>query len=214
MTTPRQVDCVVFDLGGVLFSEGKGVAAHSLYERFGYDPDRIVGILSGDASVALRRGLITTKDFIRRIRRALPPAYDAEAIVQAWHAGYQLNERVAGLVQFARAHGQRTIAFSDTTRERIAYLERNYRFRRLFDVELYSYEHGLLKDDAEFNERMLEAAGVAPGRIAFIDDSAEQLEFTRQFGVITILFEPRRIAEVERTVGLLAGIATAQAATS
>ena len=210
MTTPRQVDCVVFDLGGVLFSEGKGVAANSLYERFGYDPDRIVGILSGDASVALRRGLITTTDFIHQIRGDLP-AYDGEAIVQAWRAGYQLNERVAGLVQFARAHGQRTIAFSDTTRERIAYLERNYRFRRLFDVELYSYEHGLLKDDAEFNERLLGAAGVAPGRIAFIDDSAEQLEFTHQFGVITILFEPRRIAEVERTVGVLGGIATAQA---
>ena len=211
MTPLRQVDCVVFDLGGVLFSEGKGVAANRLYERLGYDPDRIVGVLSGDASVALRRGLITTMDFIRQIRRDLPPAYDAEAIVQAWHAGYQINERVAGLVQFARAHGQRTIAFSDTTRERIACLERNYGYRRLFDVELYSYEHGLLKNDAEFNKRMVEVSGVAPGRIASIDDSAEQLAFTRQFGVITILFEPRRIAEVECTVRRLAGIATTQA---
>jgi hypothetical protein len=64
VTTPRQVDCVVFDLGGVLFSEGKGVAATSLYERFGYDPERIVGILSGDASVALRRWLITITDIL------------------------------------------------------------------------------------------------------------------------------------------------------
>lgn len=120
---------IAFDLGGVLFSEGKSSAVPAL-RAIGYDPAIVLPFLSGPKASALRRGELTDEQFwiqwlqygfqdvtgshLLCFRPQLPAGYDALAIKNAWYNGYVLDEDIAALVKELRtivdSTGQRCVA--------------------------------------------------------------------------------------------------------
>ena len=92
------IQAVVFDLGGVLFSEGKSVALEKLATAYGYERKLVGAILSSPESVLLRKGLISDADFWQWARQQLPPGYDSRLIQQEWYDGYILDKDVYELI--------------------------------------------------------------------------------------------------------------------
>src|SRR3972149_6407835 len=86
------IRAIVFDLGGVLFSEGKSVALEKLAAAHGYERRLVGAILSSPKSIQLRKGLIPDEDFWQWAQQRLPSGYDSRLIQQGWYNGYVLDK--------------------------------------------------------------------------------------------------------------------------
>jgi putative hydrolase of the HAD superfamily len=75
-------------------------------------------------------------------------------------------------------------------------------YDRAFDVQLISGKVGLRKPQKAMFERGIEALGIAPERIVFVDDFEENLPPAESLGLTTVLHDPddpaRTIAALER----------------
>jgi len=181
------IKTVVIDLGGVLFSEGKSVALEKLATVHAYDRKLIGAILSSPQSISLRKGLMSDEDFWQWAQQQLSSNYDSRLIQQEWYDGYILDQDVYELIASLRKKYS-IIAFSGNIKSRIDYLEAKYRFRHLFDVEVYSFDFHLTKPEREFVEVMIEKSGVRPEEIVYIDDNDSYAKPARELGVNVIIY--------------------------
>ena len=202
----RKIKSVVFDLGGVLFSEGKSVALEVLSRDYGYDPAVVREVLTCPRSREMRKGLIAEDAFWSWVEDQTPRDYDAKAIRDEWYKGYALDQDVFELAK--RLKGDfRLAAFSENVRDRVAYLDEKYSFRELFDVEIYSYDHHVGKRDPRFLDILLTTLGGRPDEILYIDDSRKVLELAEQRGVNVVHYttgQKTRIEAAMRQLGVLA----------
>ncbi len=196
LRSDAKVKTIVFDLGGVLFTEGKSVALEVLSQAYGYDPNIVMEILTCPLSREMRKGLVSEDDFWSWVEGQIPQGYDASVIREEWYEGYVLDRDVWNLVKRLKDRYQ-LVVFSENTSDRIAYLDEKYRFRELFDLEIYSFDHHAGKRDRRFLEILLANLGDRPEEILYIDNSAEVLEWSEGRGVNTVLYTTGQIARIE-----------------
>ena len=196
------ISTIVFDLGGVLFTEGKSVALDVLSRDYGYDAEVVWDILTCKASRDMRKGLVSESAFWLWVGGWIPRDYDARVIRDEWYKGYALDREIFDLVKALKSH-YRIAVFSENIRDRVAYLEEKYRFREHFDVEVYSYDHHLGKRDPAFLEVLLSTLDERPIEILYIDNSWEVLEMAEQRGLNVIHYTTGQIRRVRAVMQLL-----------
>ena len=191
------IHAVVFDLGGVLFSEGKSVAIDRLCREYGYDKELLAKILSSPESVNLRKGLVSDERFWSWAQEQLPPGCDASLVKREWYDGYVLDEDILALIK--RLKGKyKLIAFSGNIRSRVDFMETQHKFRHLFDIEIYSFDYHLTKPDRRFVEIMIEKAGSPPEEILYIDDNEAYARPAREMGVQVLIYRRGEAAKLQR----------------
>lgn len=198
------IRAIVFDLGGVLFSEGKSVAVERLARERGYRKEIVLQVLTSPQSVELRKGLMSDEAFWSWVREQLPQGYDASVIRREWYDGYVLDEEILGLLKRLKA-SYRIIAFSGNVKSRVDFLEEKYRFRSLLDKEIYSFDHHMTKPDKRFVETMIKESGCRPEEIVYIEDNDRYAEPARELGVRVLLYskgELRGLEEELRALGV------------
>lgn len=192
------ITLIAFDLGGVLFTEGKSIAMKTLSDEHGYDPAIVLDALSSPMSIDLRKGTVADETFWSWTQKQLPEGYDAQLIKQTWYDSYQLDKDIYQLVKGLQSKYTLMI-FSGNIEGRINHLEKKYQFRQLFDKELYSYQCNATKPEEKFVEIMLEQAGVAPEKILYVDDSQKAIDAGKKYSVHTALYQTGRIDELLNT---------------
>lgn len=190
------IKAVVFDLGGVLFAEGKSMAVERLAEEHGYERGVVGRLLSSDKAVELRRGLISDEQFWGWVQQQIPSGYDAGLIKQAWYDGYVLDEDIRALIQSLRGK-YKIIAFSGNIKSRVRYLEEKYRFKHLFDLEIYSFDYHVTKPDKRFVEIMIEKADCQAEQIAYVDDNERYAQPARELGVRVVIYKRGEAAKLK-----------------
>jgi FMN phosphatase YigB (HAD superfamily) len=191
------IRAIVFDLGGVVFSEGKAVALEQLARENGYDPERVNQILYSPKSLELRRGLITDQEFWRWAQTQLPKNYDALLIKNVWYRGYILDEDIFQLI--GELQGKyKIVAFSGNVKSRVDFLEERYGFRHLFDKEIYSFEHHLTKPDRKFVEVMVAQVGHRPEEIVYIDDNDSYTVAAREMKINVLIYARGQVERLRR----------------
>ncbi len=199
-----KIRTVVFDLGGVLFTEGKSVALEVLSRDFGYDRKVVSDLLTCKLSRDLRKGLLSEATFWSWAADQLPEGYDAQVIRDKWYKGYVLDPDIFVLVKRLQGH-YRLVAFSENIRERVAYLDERYGFRELFDDEIYSYDHHFGKRDPEFLEVLLAILGERPDEMLYIDNCTTPLGMAERLGMRVVHYttgQKKSIDEVIRRLGI------------
>ena len=186
------IRAVSFDLGGVLFSEGKSVLCRML-EREGYDFNLISKFLTSEHARKLRNGIIADDELLEAAKRELPCEYDAEVIFRKWYDSYELDKDIFNLVRLLRKSSYKTVAFSGNIRTRVKYLDEKYDFQRHFDVEVYSYNYGLGKSDPLLTQKMIEATKFNSSEIVHVDDSERIASIIRDEGVNVIVYSKGEI---------------------
>ena len=199
------INAIVFDLGGVLFSEGKAVAMEQLARAHGYDPDLVQKVLYSPMSFELRKGLMTDHEFWSWAQKQLPKNYDALLIKKVWYDGYVLDEDIFKLVKKLKGK-YKIVAFSGNIKSRIEFLEERYGFRHLFDQEIYSFEHHLTKPDKKFVEVMIAEVGCRPEEIVYIDDNDQYTLPAREMKLNVLIYSRGQIAKLKAELRAL-GIA-------
>lgn len=205
VTAPHQKDvikAIVVDLGGVLFAEGSAEAAEVLCRRYGYDKNVTLGVFHSPESIALRKELISDEEFWAWAQSSLPERYDTRAIQQAWYDGYMLDEDVLELIRQLKSR-YTLLVFSGNIKSRVDYLDAKYDFRKYFDQEIYSFDHGLNKPDKAFVDVMLEKAGCRPNEIVYIDDQISATAPAQALGINTIIYRRGAIRKLRASLSRL-----------
>jgi HAD superfamily hydrolase (TIGR01509 family) len=196
------IKVIVFDLGGVLFSEGKSAAMEQLAREQGYNPGLVHQILHCPKSLDLRKGLIIDDEFWNWAQKQLPENYDALLIKKVWYDSYVLDEDVFKLIKKLKV-SHRIVAFSGNIKTRIDFLEERYRFRHLFDQEIYSFDHQVTKPDRKFVEVMIDEMKCKPEEIVYIDDNDQYTRPAREMGVRVLIYSRGAVEKLKADLAKL-----------
>ena len=190
------IKAIVFDLGGVLFKDGKANAVKKLAKGNNYDERIVMDILKSPQAIDLRKGLVSDDDFWKWVQQQLPDGYDALVIKQAWYDGYVLDKGVFNLL--IKLHGKyELVVFSGNIKSRVEYLDKKYGFRKFFNLEVYSYDHHFNKPEKGFFEALIRKSGLQPQEMIFIDDTEEAVKPAQEFGINGLVYETGNIHQLE-----------------
>ncbi|MEN9822351.1 MAG: hypothetical protein RLZ04_777 [Actinomycetota bacterium] len=210
----REVDSVIFDVGGVLARTGR----HSDFtSRFpGADPDVVARIMLGDYGAdddhpwhRLERGEISF-DEVRRLNKialekagiVMPPA-PPEGSREAF--SFELNPPVVELVHELRTAGLRLGVLTNNIREFRPMWRSMLDFDDLFDDVVDSHEVGLRKPNPAIYRLALERLGAQAERTVFLDDVTSNVEAAISVGMRAVVVDvdpAEAVATVRRWAGI------------
>ncbi|MFZ4721283.1 MAG: HAD family hydrolase [Ilumatobacteraceae bacterium] len=193
----RQIDTVIFDLGGVLAATGR----HSDFtKRFpDADADTLLKILVGDFEVdsdhpwhRLERGEITLEEN-RRMNKAaleaagiaLPPPPPGGAPMIQW----ALNEPVVELARDLKSAGLRLGVLTNNVAEFRDSWRPMLPFDELFDDIVDSHEVGLRKPSPAIYQLALSRLDADAERTAFLDDLPANVAGAQAVGMRGVLVD-------------------------
>jgi HAD superfamily hydrolase (TIGR01509 family) len=180
---------IIFDLGGVYFSDGTGMAITSIAARYKIDQEAVAEVLNGDAGARYRTGRITAAQFWQQANTHWHTQGSPEELSTFWCESYQPNPGTVRLVRQLRAADHQILYLSDNTKERVAYLEEKYGFLKNFDDGVFSHLVRLKKPDPMIYQRVLEKTLHPASACVYIDDKPDYLMPARDLGMQVIAFK-------------------------
>jgi len=182
------IKAILFDLGGVLFTDGTKQFIAYLHDELGVDAQQSSNLLSGQLGSQYREGKIGRNKFWETFKQELDLTASEDELEQNWISGYRLNEATKSLIQeLSRRYD--VYYLSDNVQERIDVVESKYHFLNLFKDGIFSHVVGVRKPNPRIYKLALEKVDAEPSEVVFIDDKASALEPARELGMKTILFE-------------------------
>ena len=210
------IAAVVFDIGGVVQDSPLRVIAR--YEQeLGLMANAInrVVVAMGErgAWARLERGELTIETFYAPFEtdcRAHGLSLDARHLMARIAEASVPRPRMLEAIQKIRASGRKVAALTNnwvTEPSRRGPLGENTARARLdpyFDVFVESAVVGVRKPDPRIYALVCEKLGVAPARVAFLDDIGRNLKPARELGMVTIKVEEpdRALRELGALLGL------------
>ncbi|MGW6026343.1 HAD family hydrolase [Streptomyces sp. NPDC055099] len=188
---PVTPDVLLFDLFGV-------IARHQSAEG----KDRLVRTAAipapefWDAYWKLRQpydqGELTGTAYWRRVADSLATRFDErriaeliEADVASWSA---VDEAMVALIEDLAESGRRIALLSNIPEDLATYYEEHHRWLKCFPLRAFSCRIGHAKPDPKAYEWCLNALGVAPDHVLFVDDREENVRAARATGMRGHLF--------------------------
>ncbi|TAK51060.1 MAG: HAD family phosphatase [Betaproteobacteria bacterium] len=199
---PADVDALLFDLGGVIleidftrafaaWAAAAGVAAEAIAARFAFD----------SAYAAHERGEIGAVEYFAGLRHSLELELSDEQFAAGWKA--VIVGEIPGMRALlgAAARAWPLHLFSNTGEVHRRHWEPRYReVLQPFARRFLSCEIGLRKPDPQAFAWVARRVGLAPRRIAFFDDAAENVAGARAAGLRA--FHVRAPRDVAAALGL------------
>ena len=211
----RSIDAVIFDLGGVLATNGR----HSDFSKRFPEADAaaVLRIIMGDYGTdsdhpwhRLERGEITLAENRRLNKLAFeeagivlptPPAPAAGAPAMV----FEPNQPVIDLVHELRAAGLRLGVLTNNVAEFKDGWRSMMPFDELFDDVVDSHEVAMRKPNPAIYQLALARLGAEAGRTAFLDDVASNVIAAEGVGMVGVMVDEDP-TEAVRTVRRLAGL--------
>jgi 2-haloacid dehalogenase len=198
-------EAVVFDLGNVLIQWDRRLLYASVFE----DPDELDRFLAEvytlEANERLDRGEALA-DFCASLA-AEHPQYADEILALQHRWTETLGPAIPGTVEILRelrALGVACFALSNWNADTYAMTEHVHEFLGWFDGVVLSGREGVTKPDPAIFHRLLDAYGLAPAEVFFVDDSPVNVEAARHLGIDAEVFVgPDELRRALRARGLL-----------
>ena len=185
------ISTIIFDLGGVLFTNGAGLFVQYLAERYHYKEALLDAVIHGPTGSAYRSGSMSSGDFWKIFKASFPLPLGAAELERIWEFQYELIEETREIILELRKK-YRVYYLSDTVKKRVDNLQKKYRFLTLFEGGVFSHEAGIRKPNPEIYKKVLARAGVSGTEAVFIDDKAHNLAPAAALGIHTIHFTNSR----------------------
>ncbi len=189
------IKAVLFDLDGVVFSNGSKIAVRRLSKVHGIPARKAREITIGNYAWEYRRGMHTAKEHWGWAAEVLGSRKLAENIRKVWLESYWLKKGMRELIIQIRKH-YKTAAVSNTVAERVNYFEKKFGLGQLFDAEIYSHALGKGKPDAEVYHETFERLQVSAGECIFIDNKEYNVRAAEKLGAKGIVF--KSIAQLKK----------------
>ena len=186
--SPGSADALLFDLGRVVLDIdfSRAIACWAGHARC--TPETIVARFVREEAYRLHEvGKISDEAYFDSLRQGLGIAISDAQFLEGWNAIFAGEmPDIAKLLPRAAKH-MPLYAFSNTNRPHVEYFSKEYADLLGHFREIYlSSSIGLRKPDAAAFDHVVAAMGVAPSRIVFFDDLAENVEGARAAGLTAV----------------------------
>jgi HAD superfamily hydrolase (TIGR01509 family) len=191
MSNESNIDCVLFDFGGVLAEEGfkKGLAVIAKLNRI--DEETFTKTASDIIySTGHIIGKATERDFWKEMRKKTGIVGDDIFFRNEILARFRLRPWMIDLVKGLKAEKITVGILSDQT-QMLDKLDEKYEFFKWFDQVFNSYHFGKGKRDASLFDDIAGILKFEPRRILFIDDDLGHISRAKQKGWKAILYVDR-----------------------
>lgn len=184
----RNIQTIIFDLGGVYFTNGTRKAIDTISSRWNLD-DVIVGeVFKGELGSKYRKGEISYIEFWKQTKEILKIDATIEELSEIWLSGYVPIQGTIDLIKELKDKGYEILYLSDNVQERIDYLEGKYHFLQYFKSGVFSHIVGVRKPNPKIYQLALEESSNPAENCVYIDDKYKFLEEAEKLGMATIQF--------------------------
>jgi epoxide hydrolase-like predicted phosphatase len=181
------IKTVLFDLGGVLFTNGTKKFIKEISQRYNLSEDIVTDVMDGEIGSQYREAKITRDEFWKQVVEKLHLTEDIDKLEAEWIDGYDLIEGTKDII-FELKDKYSLYYLSDNVKERVERINAKYHFMDWFKGGIYSHEVGVRKPDPKIYQFCLEKAEVKPEEAVFIDDKPQMLIPAKEMGIIPVLF--------------------------
>lgn len=181
------IKAIIFDLGGVLFTDGTGKFAKYLEDTYGVEPSVTRAFLVGDTGDKYYKGLVSVGDFWESFKTSLSVDEDSKSLALKWVDSYDLNQGTLDLIELL-SKVYDVYYLSDNVKDRVKATEDKYNFLRHFKDGIFSCDVGMRKPQPKIYDLALEMTKTKPEETIFIDDKESSLAPARDMGLHTVLF--------------------------
>lgn len=184
-------DTVLFDLFGVIARQQSSSGQELLVATAG-----VSAPVFWETYWALRmpydRGEATGSEYWRQVAAALGTTFDDHQIacliavdIASWSA---VDADMVALAEQTAASGRRINLLSNIPEELAVHYEDHHRWLKHFDVVAFSCRIGHAKPEPDAYRWCCQTLDLAPGRILFVDDRAENIQAAEAIGMRAHLF--------------------------
>jgi len=182
---------VTFDYGMVLSEAPKQEAHAELLRITGLTHAELDSYYWTDR-LAYDRGDLTGLGFWQKLvaDAGLPLSAGQIEQLNAWdaHMWTTINPEMLAWHARLKEGGLHTAILSNMGDSVMESILENFAWVADFDVLIWSYQHRVVKPDAEIYELLLEKLGTAPEETLFLDDKLENIEAARRMGIQGLQF--------------------------
>ena len=191
------IKTVIFDLGGVYFTDGSARAIEQISATHGLSEESVRDVLMGDLGTRYRTGEIAAGEFWDGALGAWKLKVPADRLAALWLQTYEPIAGTVSLIDRLRGAGYELLYLSDNTQDRVEYLEATYGFRHRFADGVFSHDAGTRKPDPRIYEIVLDKASHPSSDCVYIDDKPAMLVPAEAMGMTVIAFENPDQVEAE-----------------
>jgi len=184
----RQIKTIIFDLGGVYFTNGTRSAIDIISKRWNLDNSIVSDIFKGSLGTEYRKGNISHTEFWKHAKEIMKIEATIEELSKIWLNGYVPINGTVDIIKELRKKGYEILYLSDNVQDRVDYLEAKYSFLRNFDTGVFSHIVGFRKPNPEIYKLVLEKSSSPAENCVYIDDKYKFLEEAEKLGMATIQF--------------------------
>lgn len=197
------IKAIIFDLGGVLFTNGTKQFIQDISKKYNLDPELVKEIMDGDVGSQYREAKITRDEFWKIALEKLNLPENIDNLEEQWISGYELIEGTKDII-LELAKKYKVYYLSDNVRERVDRINNKYNFLEWFEDGIFSHEVGVRKPNPEIYKYALKKARVNPNEAVLIDDKQSALEPAQEIGITSILFEtPEQLRKKLTKIGII-----------
>lgn len=192
----NKIKRIAFDFGGVIIRQNQQQAVERFKQIGLLDAEERLGAYTQQGIFGqLEEGKITAEDFRWQLSLLIGRAVTIEDCSYAWR-GYcdGLPQRNLEALQRLRREGYGLSILSNTNPFMMGWaLSKDFdgnghSLADYVDALYLSYQMKVMKPSAEIFRRVLEAEGVRPEELLFVDDSSHNISAAQQLGITT--FQP------------------------
>jgi epoxide hydrolase-like predicted phosphatase len=189
------IKAIIFDLGGVLFTNGTKKFIDFIANKYSLDKEMIKEVMDGEIGTLYRESKISRDEFWNRCLQELHITADRDELEEKWIDGYELIEGTRDVIQ-ELSKKYKIYFLSDNVKERVEKINARYNFIDWFEDGVFSHEVGVRKPNPQIYKIALKKADVTPQEAVFIDDKPHFLPPAKEMGIRTFLFEsPEKLRE-------------------
>ena len=192
----EKIKKIAFDFGGVIIRQNQQQAVERFKQIGLLDAEERLGAYTQQGIFGqLEEGKITAEDFRWQLSLLIGRAVTIEDCSYAWR-GYcdGLPQRNLEALQRLRREGYGLSILSNTNPFMMGWAlsqdfdGNGHSLADYVDALYLSYQMKVMKPSAEIFRRVLEAEGVRPEELLFVDDSSHNISAAQQLGITT--FQP------------------------
>ena len=192
------IKAIIFDMGGVVFTDVMGDTYEEVGKKFDIDP-KIVKDESRSLRIEWQKNKISTEEFFRQLALILKIS-DANSLKDAWNEAFIENhapiKKTIEIIKKLKMQGYKIAVLSNVT-DMYANHHRDRKDYSLFHFVFLSFELGMRKPEKEIYEHVVKEMKVKFEECIFIDDKEVNLVTARNLGMKTILFQSAEQMEKE-----------------
>ena len=200
------IKSVIFDLGGVYFTNGTKLAIEKISKKYNLKVESVEQSLEVDTELgtSYRQGEITAEGYWNKVKKFLGIEANNSDLNRMWVESYELIKSTVVIIKRLKDKGIKLYFLSDNVKERVEYTQKKFNFLKDFTDGIFSYEvHTTKGEGLDIFKLALAKTGDNPEEVIYVDDKQKYAESAKKLGMIAICFKsPEQLDEELKTLGL------------